>query len=85
MTKRYDVTIPSVVETTVVQEEIIFQGKKIIRERIEKKIKLPKIITNDYSYEMMTGFKPGTPKYGNKNTGIKTINVNMDNNKIWLY
>jgi len=82
MTKRYDIEIPSVVETTAVQEEIIFQGKKIIRERIEKKIKLPKIITNDYGYEMMTGFKPGVPKYGNKTTGIKTVTVNISNNLI---
>ena len=82
MTKRYDIEIPSVVQKTVVKEEIIFQGKKIIRERIEKKIVLPKIINNDYSYEMMTGFKPGVPRYGNKNTGIKTVTVNMNNNLI---
>ena len=82
MTKRYDVTIPSVVERTVVHEEIMFRGKKIIRERIEKKIKLPKIIKNDYSYEMMMGFKPGLPKYGNKTTGIQTVTVNISNNLI---
>ena len=82
MTKRYDVTIPSVVKRTVVQEEIMFRGKKIIRERIEQKIVLHKIITNDYSYEMMTGFKPGVPKYGNKTTGIKEVVVNIGNTLI---
>jgi len=75
MTKRYDIEIPSIVKTTAIQEEIIFQGKKIIRERIKKEIILPKIITNDFGYEMLTGFKPGLPRYGNKTTGIETVSV----------
>ena len=75
MTKRYDIEIPSIVKTTAIQEEIIFQGKKIIRERIKKEIILPKIITNDFSYEMLTGFKPGLPRYGNKTTGIEAMSV----------
>tara|TARA_R100000742_G_C4274928_1_gene95132 strand:+ start:95 stop:343 length:249 start_codon:yes stop_codon:yes gene_type:complete len=82
MAKRYDIEIPSVVERTVVHEEIIFKGKKIIRERIVKKIKLPKIITNDYSYEMLMGFKPGLPRYGNKTTGIESVSVNINNHSI---
>ena len=75
MTKRYDIEIPSIVKTTAIQEEIIFQGKKIIRERIKKEIILPKIITNDFGYEMLTGFKPGLTRYGNKTTGIETVSV----------
>ena len=75
MTKRYDIQIPSIVKTTAIQEEIIFQGKKIIRERIKKEIILPKIITNDFGYEMLTGFKPGLPRYGTKTTGIEAVSV----------
>lgn len=77
MAKRYDIEIPSVVERTVVHEEVIFRGKKIIRERIVKKIKLPKIINNDYSYEMFTGFKSNVYRGSSKSTGITEVNIDL--------
>ena len=45
-----------IVENVIIKEEIEFQGKKIIRERIEKKWSIPKIITNDIGFQMIFGF-----------------------------
>ena len=36
MSKRYDTKVPSIINRKVIKEEIIFRGKKIIRERVIK-------------------------------------------------
>ena len=49
-----------IVSNVIVKEEVVFQGKKIIREKVEKKWTIPKIITNDIGFQMMFGFDPPT-------------------------
>ena len=44
--KRYDKKTPIIVKNKMVKEEIIFKGKEIIREKIEKEWNIPKIITS---------------------------------------
>ena len=48
----------AIVKDRIVKEKIQFQGKTIIRERIEKEWNIPKIITDDISYQLMFGNKP---------------------------
>ena len=45
----------AIVKDRIVKEKIQFQGKTIIRERIEKEWNIPKIITDDISYQLMFG------------------------------
>ena len=55
--KKHD-KVSSIVKNKIIIEEIQFQGKTIIRERIEKEWNIPKIITDDISYQLMFGNKP---------------------------
>ena len=55
---RYDKKTPSIVKDKVVLEEIIFQGKKIMRETVVKEWNIPKIITEDIGYQLMFGNRP---------------------------
>mgnify|MGYP003627846131 CR=1 FL=1 len=47
-----------IVRNVIVKEEIKFQGKIIIRERIKKQWKIPKVITNDIGFQLLFGFDP---------------------------
>ena len=47
-----------IVSNVIIKEEIEFEGKKIIRERVEKKWNIPKIITTDIGFQLMFGFDP---------------------------
>jgi hypothetical protein len=47
-----------IVENVVIEEEMEWKGKKITRERVIKKWKIPKIIKNDIGFQMMFGFDP---------------------------
>tara|TARA_R110000850_G_scaffold14009_8_gene44895 strand:+ start:5535 stop:5780 length:246 start_codon:yes stop_codon:yes gene_type:complete len=80
MTKRYDVKIPSVIHRTVVNEEIIFQGKRIMRERIVKTIVLPKIIRDDLGFEMMFGFKRTANNLNSQSSGIESRAIEYSGN-----
>ena len=52
--------VPAIVKNKIVREEIKFQGKTIIREKIEKEWNIPKIITSDIGYQLMFGNMPST-------------------------
>lgn len=69
--KRYDRTIPRIVRRTAVNEEIIFQGKKIIREKIIKTFDIPKIINEDLTFQLQFGFHPGIPSRNLQSSGIE--------------
>tara|TARA_R100000541_G_scaffold41593_1_gene49028 strand:+ start:2610 stop:2840 length:231 start_codon:yes stop_codon:yes gene_type:complete len=69
--KRYDRTIPRIVTRIAVNEEIIFQGKKIIREKIIKEFNMPKIINEDLTFQMQFGFHPGIASMNTNSSGIK--------------
>lgn len=47
-----------IVRNVVVKEEIKFKGKIIIRERVKKQWKIPKVITNDIGFQLLFGFDP---------------------------
>ena len=66
MTKRYDIEIPSIVKTTAIQEEIIFQGKKIIRD--------------DLGFEMMFGFKRTANNLNSQSSGIESRAIEYSGN-----
>ena len=72
MNKRYDTKIPSIISRKVVNEEIIFKGKKIIRERIIKEFNIPKIIKHDIGFQLMFGMTASQIKPASKNGGIRT-------------
>ena len=57
---RYDKKTPRIVKNEIVLEEITFQGKKIVREKIVKVWNIPDIITEDIGYQLMFGNKPST-------------------------
>ena len=63
-----------IVENITVKEKITFRGKKITRERIEKKWNIPKIIKNDIGFQMMFGFDPpNNPKPAKSNLEEKSL------------
>mgnify|MGYP003123842767 CR=1 FL=1 len=68
---RYDRKIPVVIKRTAVNEEIIFKGKRIIREKIVKTFEMPKIITDDIGFQMQFGFNPGIATRNTKSSGIE--------------
>jgi len=68
---RYDRKIPVVIKRTAVNEEIIFKGKKIIREKIVKTFEMPKIINDDIGFQMQFGFNPGIATRNTKSSGIE--------------
>ena len=55
MNKRYDTKVPSIIKRTIIKEEVVFRGKKIIRERVVKEFKIPKIINHDIGFQLMFG------------------------------
>jgi len=76
---RYDRKIPVVIERTAVNEEIIFQGKKIVREKIVKTFEMPKIITDDIGFQMQFGFNPGIATRNTKSSGIEQRFLDINN------
>ena len=76
MSKRYDTKIPSIIHRKVVREEIIFKGKKIIRERIIKEFIIPKIITNDIGFQLMFGMSSPTT-VSSKSSGINEYKIDL--------
>jgi len=76
---RYDRKIPVVIKRTAVNEEIIFQGKKIIREKIVKTFEMPKIITDDIGFQMQFGFNPGIATRNTKSSGIEQRFLDINN------
>ena len=75
--KRYDGKLTRIVHDEIVNEEIIFKGKKIIREKIVKKWSIPKIIRDDYTYQMQFGWQPAPKSYNSKNTGIEERHIDI--------
>lgn len=73
--KRYDKKTAIIVKNKLVPEEIIFRGKKIIREKIEKEWDIPKIITNDIGFQLMFGFQ-STFKSTKTTSDINPIHIN---------
>ena len=77
MDKRYDTKVPSIIHRKVVKEEIIFRGEKIIRERIVKEFKIPKIINHDIGFQLMFGMDP-SPKTNRNKGGIEIFSLPND-------
>ena len=50
--------VPIIVTNKTIKEKIKFQGKTIIRERVEKEWKIPKVITSDIGFQLMFGMSP---------------------------
>ena len=64
-----------IVKNIIIEEEIEWRGKKITRERMIKKWKIPKVIKNDIGFQMMFGFDPparGLPTKSN----LEEYNIN---------
>jgi hypothetical protein len=78
--KRYDRTIPRIITRTAVNEEIIFQGKKIIREKIIKTFDIPKIINEDLTFQLQFGFNPGIPSRNLQSSGIEEHFIDIKRN-----
>lgn len=76
---RYDRKIPVVIKRTAVNEEIIFQGKKIVREKIVKTFEIPKIINDDIGFQMQFGFNPGIATRNTKSSGIEQRFIEINN------
>ena len=76
---RYDRKIPVVIKRTAVNEEIIFKGKKIIREKIVKTFEMPKIINDDLGFQMQFGFNPGIATRNTKSSGIEQRFLDINN------
>jgi hypothetical protein len=76
---RYDRKIPVVIKRTAVNEEIIFKGKKIIREKIVKTFEMPKIINDDIGFQMQFGFNPGIATRNTKSSGIEQRFLDINN------
>lgn len=77
MEKRYDRKLNRIVHDEIVNEEIIFKGKKIIREKIIKKWSIPKIIKDDYKYQMQFGWQPPNRSYNSKESGIEERHIDI--------
>tara|TARA_R100001443_G_scaffold47218_1_gene59898 strand:+ start:10622 stop:10885 length:264 start_codon:yes stop_codon:yes gene_type:complete len=73
--------IQIVIKKKMVKEKIKFQGKMIVRERVETEFKLPKIINTDIGYQLMFGNKPSIPKY-KQDSGIEEMSVISNQNYI---
>ena len=65
-----------IVSNVMTKEKIIFQGKKVIRERIKKQWKIPKVITNDISFQLMFGFDSPTISRKLNNIALKEYYIN---------
>ena len=65
-----------IVSNVIIKEEIMFQGKKIIRERVKKQWKMPKVITNDIGFQLMFGFDTPTIARNLKDVALKEYNIN---------
>lgn len=78
---RYDRKIPIVIKRTAVNEEIIFKGKKIVREKIVKTFEIPKIINDDLGFQMQFGWQPGNPTRNTKSSGIEQRFIDFNNNR----
>ena len=76
---RYDRKIPVVIKRTAVNEEIIFKGKRIIREKIVKTFEMPKIINDDIGFQMQFGFNPGIATRNTKSSGIEQRFLDINN------
>ena len=74
---RYDKKTPRIVKDKVVLEEIIFQGKKIMRETVVKEWNIPDIITEDIGYQLMFGNRPSTSKTA-PNSNLKEVKININ-------
>tara|TARA_R100000808_G_C2077083_1_gene102360 strand:- start:8 stop:253 length:246 start_codon:yes stop_codon:yes gene_type:complete len=46
-----------IIKTETITEKVKFQGKYITRERVIKKIEMPKIITSDIGFQLQFGMK----------------------------
>ena len=76
MSKRYDTKVPSIINRKVIKEEIIFRGKKIIRERVIKEFVIPEIITDDIGFQLMFGMSSPTT-VGSKSSGISEYKIDL--------
>lgn len=74
--KKYGRKNTSIVKNKVVFEEIMFRGKKIVREKIVKEWDIPKIITDDIGFQMMFGFKSIHTPSKKTDESINTVTAN---------
>ena len=65
-----------IVSNVMVKEEIVLQGKKVIRERIKKQWKIPKVITNDIGFQLMFGFDSPTISRKLNDIALKEYDIN---------
>jgi len=77
MNKRYDTKVPSIIKRTIVKEEVIFRGKKIVRERIVKEFKIPKIINHDIGFQLMFGMTASPTTNISKKGGIEEYSFEL--------
>ena len=63
-----------VVFDEIIEEEIEFRGEKILRERIKKVWKIPKMINDDISFQLIFGADPPTP-YNNFKMKINEVSI----------
>ena len=66
---------PTIVTNKTILEEITFQGKKIMRERVIKKWNIPKIIKDDIGYQMMFGNRSSSYSNCKTTSGIEEVTL----------
>ena len=69
-----------VVKSEIIIEKIKFRGNTMLREKVIKKFKLPKIITSDIGFQLQFGFKGNDKPYSksiNQNTVYFDKNINL--------
>ena len=47
--------VQKIVRNIITEEEIVFRGEKITRERIDVEYNIPKVINTDVSFQLMFG------------------------------
>lgn len=47
--------VQRIVRNVITEEEIVFRGEKITRERIDVEYNIPKVINTDVSFQLMFG------------------------------
>ena len=72
----YNSKVQKVVRNKIKKEKIMFKGKLITREVVEKEWTIPKIITTDIGFQMMFGFSsPSSPKKTDSSLSERSVNI----------
>jgi len=75
MTTKNTYKSPTIVTNKTILEEITFQGKKIMRERVVKQWNIPKIIKDDIGYQMMFGHRSSSYSNCKTTSGIAEVEI----------